>query len=104
MNKENIETILEFILIACMIVAVMFGALMYSDGNKYDDPFKMINGMAIMLLMCMIMLDWRVSIIVRQKNKEIEELKTDLVLLENRCDWMEDDICKEYEKDWKNEP
>lgn len=101
MNKENIETIFEFILLACMIVAVMFGCLMYSDGNKCDDPFKMINGMAIMLLMCMIMLEWRVSIFARQKNKEIEELKTDLALLQNRCDWLEDDICKEWHEETK---
>lgn len=101
MNKENIETVLEFILIACMIATVIGGAIMYSDGSKCDDPFKMINGMGIMLLMCMIMLEWRVSIINRQKNKEIEELKTDLALLQNRCDWLEDDICKEWHEETK---
>lgn len=100
MNKENIETILELILIVCIMASVM-RAVMYSDGCKCDDLFKMINGTGIMIVMGMILYTWYASILDRQKNKEIEELKTDLALLQNRCDWLEDDICKECHEETK---
>lgn len=98
-TDELFETAIACILIALSIIFATTGAVMYSDGSKADDPFNMINGMAIMILVLIVLFHWEFSRSISKKDEEIEELKTNLALLQNRCDWLEDDICKEYRKE-----
>lgn len=100
-REELFETAITCIMLALAITFVTTGAVMYSDGSKTDDPFNMINGMTIMVLVLIVLLNWRLSASISKKDEEIEELKTDLALLQNRCDWLEDDICKEWHEETK---
>ena len=78
------------------IIIVIIGAVILSDGLKADEPMLAIAGLATAISGWMMLLElWFVSDISDLK-KENEELKTDLAILQNRIDWIEDDICKEY--------
>ena len=88
--------------IAMLIVDVFFfieiivGALILSDGFKADEPMLAIAGLGAAISGWMMILEiWYVSDVSDLKKKN-EELKTDLAILHNRIDWIEDDICKEY--------
>ncbi len=93
------ESIAMSIITGCIIIVMCLGAITFSDGYGSDDPLQMCAGLALMLIF------WVTLLIITQacKNQsleqEIEELKTDLALLQNRIDWIEDDICKEYKEE-----
>lgn len=80
------------------LILIIIGANILSDGLKANEPMLAIAGLAaaisgwIMLLQLWLIPD------ISDLKKENEELKTDLAILQNRCDWIEDDICKEYKE------
>lgn len=93
------EKIAMSIITMCIIIVMCIGSITFCKGYGSDDPLLMCGGLGLMLIF------WITLLIVTQacKNQsleeEIEELKTDLALLQNRIDWIEDDICKEYKED-----
>lgn len=81
------------------IILVMIGAVTLSDGLKANEPMLAIAGFAAAISGWIMLLElWFVSDVSDLK-KENEELKTDLAILQNRIDWLEDDICKEYKEE-----
>lgn len=80
------------------LILIIIGVNILSDGLKANEPMQAIAGLAaaisgwIMLLQLWLIPD------ISDLKKENEELKTDLAILQNRCDWIEDDICKEYKE------
>lgn len=82
-----------------LIILVIIGVKILSDGFDADEPMLTIAGLAAAISGWMMLLElWFVSDISDLK-KENEELKTDLAILQNRIDWIEDDICKEYKEE-----
>lgn len=80
------------------IIIVMIGAVILSEGLKANEPMLALVGLAAATSGWMMLLElWFVSDVSDLK-KENEELKTDLAILHNRIDWIEDDTCKEYDE------
>ena len=93
------EGIAMFIITGCIITVMCLGCITFCDGYGTNNPLQMCAGLGLMLIF------WITLLIITQacKNQslkqEIEELKTDLALLQNRIDWIEDDTSKEYKGD-----
>lgn len=102
MKKNEKTKLIEALTMVIFCVAgVMFGMVRYSEGVKNDDAIMAITGVSLALILLILLMKYNQ---VRERailSEEIEELKTDLALLQNRCDWIEDDICKEYKEETK---
>ena len=95
MKKINIAMLTVSVF---LIIILLIGTVFLSDGLKADEPMLAIAGLGAAICGWVGLLElWFVSDISDLK-KENEELKTDLALLQNRIEWIEDDICKEYDE------
>jgi hypothetical protein len=100
MKKNEKTKLIETLSMVIICVAgVMFGMIRYAEAVKNDDAIMATTGVSLALILLIILMRYSQ---VRERaivSEEIEELKTDLALLQNRCDWIEDDICKEYKEE-----
>ena len=96
MKAENIAM---FIITGCIIIFICLGSITFCDGYESDDPLQMCGGLGLMLISWITLLVITQALKNQSLEQQIEELKTDLALLQNRIDWIEDDICKEYKEE-----
>lgn len=83
----------------CFIILVLLGVAILSDGLKANDPMLTVAGLAMSVCGWIMLLELGYISDISEMKKENEELKTDLAILQNRIDWIEDDICKEYKEE-----
>ena len=93
------EKIAMSIITVCIIIVMCLGSITFCEGYGSDDALLMCGGLGLMLIFWIILLVITQACKNQSLEEEIEELKTDLALLQNRIDWIEDDTCKEYKGD-----
>lgn len=97
MKKNEKTKLIEALSMVIICVAgVIFGMMRYAEGVKNDDAMMATTGVSLALMLLILLMKYNQ---VRERailSEEIEELRVDLALLQNRCDWIEDNICKEY--------
>lgn len=82
-----------------LIVLIIAGGIVFTNGFKTENPMNMVGGLGLM--MCAWIQFYLIFGLetVQALKEEIDDLKTDQAILQNRCDWIEDDICKEYKEE-----
>lgn len=93
------DKVLELAILFCFVGLIGIGCITFMDGYESDDPFQMCGGLALMLIFSGMVYILEQAERNAELESQIEELKTDLALIQNRCDWIEDDICKEYKEE-----
>lgn len=93
------EKIAMSIITGCIIIVMCLGSITFCNGYGSDDPLLMCGGLGLMLIFWITLLVITQALKNQSLEQQIEELKTDLAILQNRIDWIEDDICKEYKED-----
>ena len=93
------DKVLELVILFCFAGLITIGCITFLDGYESDDPFQMCGGLALMLIFSGMVYVLAQAERNAELESQIEELKTDLALLQNRIDWIEDDTCKEYKEE-----
>ena len=101
MKKDDMMLVKKLLFFIGLLIIMGIGAILYTNGDETDNLKDMITGGMIMVLVLVIMLEVMIEKNRSRTLNEIEELKTDLAILQNRCDWLEDDICKEWHEETK---
>lgn len=79
-------------------IPVIVGAITMTNGLTTDNWQYSLGGGLLMIVSFVIITVIIQSMTDKDLSDEMDELRTDLALLQNRCDWIEDDICKEYQE------
>lgn len=82
--------------VICLLIMVIIGSLNFADGIKINDPMIAVVGLGLMVAGLSMLMEIRYTNDKSNRDEEAEQLKTDLALLQNRVDYLEDDMSKEY--------
>ena len=96
---RKIENTVYVVVVICFFVMVIIGALNFANGFEINDPMMTIAGLSLMFVGLSMLMEFRYANDKSNRDKEVEQLKTDIALLQNRMDYLEDDNCKEYKRE-----
>lgn len=97
---RKIEIMMYVAVNICFIIMVFMGALNFADGFKINDPMITVAGLGLMVAGWGMLMEIHYANDKSNRDKEAEQLKTDLALLQNRVDYLEDDMSKEYREEF----
>ena len=97
---EILQYVLYVAVNICFIIMVFMGALNFANGFKINDPMTTVAGLGLMVAGWGMLMEIHYVNDKSNRDKEAEQLKTDLALLQNRVDYLEDDACKEYKEEF----
>lgn len=81
-----------------LLFLIIIGVIVFTDGYQTENALNMVGGLALMMFSWVQFFLFFFLETMQKLREETDELKTDLAILQNRCDWIEDDICKEYKE------
>lgn len=95
-KNDSLFKVIRSLIFFLLAIAIIQGLIDFNVAIDNEHPIAaVINSMLIMV--CLATMMW-LDTIKKADTEEIEQLRTEIALLQNRIEYLEDDMCKEYKE------